>query len=44
VKSDSLTVKEAATRLGITTTEMEAVVKGGKIKTMTAGWRWWCHE
>jgi excisionase family DNA binding protein len=41
VKSESvlvLTIREAATRLGIGTDEMEGMVKSGKVKTLTAGW------
>ncbi len=33
-----LTLKEAATRLGISTSEMEAMVKRGEFRTVEAGW------
>jgi hypothetical protein len=33
-----LTMQEAATRLGITTDEMEAMVKRGTVKSLVAGW------
>jgi plasmid maintenance system antidote protein VapI len=33
-----ITISEAATRLGISTSEMEAIVKSGKVKSLTAGW------
>jgi hypothetical protein len=41
VKSEAvyvLTVHEAATRLGISTAEMAAMVKAGTVRTLTAGW------
>lgn len=41
VKSEAigvLTMKEAATRLGITTSEMEAMVERGAVKSLVAGW------
>jgi hypothetical protein len=40
-KSDGigvLTLREAATRLGITTSELEAMVKRGTVKSPLAGW------
>ncbi len=33
-----LTLKEAATRLGISTGEMEAMVKRGTVRSVVAGW------
>jgi hypothetical protein len=33
-----LTLREAATRLGISTGEMEAMVKRGTVKSVVAGW------
>src|SRR5207249_2923937 len=33
-----LTIHEAATRLGISTDEMEAMVKRGTVKSVVAGW------
>jgi hypothetical protein len=33
-----LTMREAATRLGISTAEMEAMVKRGTVKSVVAGW------
>jgi hypothetical protein len=33
-----LTMQEAATRLGINTSEMEAMVKRGTVKSLVAGW------
>jgi excisionase family DNA binding protein len=33
-----LTLKEAATRLGISTGELEAMVIGGRVKSLMAGW------
>ena len=33
-----LTLRVAAIRLGITTGEMESMVKSGKVKSLTAGW------
>jgi excisionase family DNA binding protein len=33
-----LTVREAATRLGISISEMEAMVKRGAVKSLMAGW------
>jgi hypothetical protein len=33
-----LTLREAATRLGISTSEMEAMVKGGAVRSVVAGW------
>ena len=33
-----LTVREAATRLGISTSEMEAMVMRGTVKSVVAGW------
>jgi argonaute-like protein implicated in RNA metabolism and viral defense len=33
-----LTAREAATRLGISTSEMEAMVKRGAVKSVVAGW------
>jgi argonaute-like protein implicated in RNA metabolism and viral defense len=33
-----LTLREAATRLGITTDEMEAMVKRGEVRTVEVGW------
>lgn len=33
-----LTVREAAIRLGISTSEMEAMVKHGTVKSVVAGW------
>ena len=41
VKDESvlvLTIHEAATRLGISTSEMEAMVKRGTVKSAVAGW------
>jgi hypothetical protein len=35
---DVLTLREAATRLGISTSEMEAMVKRGTVKSVVAGW------
>jgi hypothetical protein len=40
-KSDAicvLTMREAATRLGISTSEMKAMVKRGAVKSVVAGW------
>jgi excisionase family DNA binding protein len=33
-----LTMQEAATRLGISTGEMEAMVKRGTVRSVVAGW------
>jgi hypothetical protein len=33
-----LTIHEAATRLGISTSEMEAMVERGAVKSVVAGW------
>jgi hypothetical protein len=33
-----LTMREAATRLGISTSEMEAIVKRGAVRSLMAGW------
>jgi len=33
-----LTLKEAATRLGISTSDMEAMVRRGAVKSVVAGW------
>jgi hypothetical protein len=41
VKDESvlvLTMREAATRLGISTSEMEAMIARGEARTVVAGW------